>query len=72
MEQNLKELSGHMSLTEEEKLKFESCSMLSDTRKKEFTKNYLTRTVSEIATAHKDDSDSNSDQDVEILKSTKI
>ena len=63
MEKNLKELPEHMRMTAEEKLKFESVFLAYKSMKKEFSRNYLKRIVSEVVKAHENDTESDEDED---------
>jgi hypothetical protein len=65
MEATLKKLPEHMRLSEEEKYRFDGIKGV----RKEFIKNYLKAAVDEVIEAHRDDTDTESDEDTEILKS---
>ena len=72
MEKTLKELPEYMRLTEDEKAKFEGMFKAFKGLKKEFVTTCLKKVVDEVIKGHESDTDSENDDDVEILKSIKI
>ena len=74
MEATLKKLCipKHMRLSEEEKCRFDGMFQAIKGVRKEFIKNYLKAAVDEVIEAHRDDTDTEGDEDTEILKSIRL
>ena len=71
--QSLKKLPDFMRMTDLEKSRFDVMFKAIRGVRKDFVHRYLKEVVGEVINAHKDDSDSGSeDEGVEILKSIKL
>ena len=70
MDTHLKQLPDDMRMTDEEKVKLDGVFKAFKDVKKEFSRNYAKNTMNEVVKAREDSTDS--DEDVEILKSIRI
>ena len=72
MKQSLKQLPDFMRLTDLEKARFDGLFKVVRGVRKDFVNRYLKEVATEVVTAHKDDSDSENEEGVKILKSFKL
>ena len=72
MEGTLKKLPEFMRLTDEEKAKFDGMFKATRGVRKDFVNRYLKEVVAEVSIAHKEDTDSENEEEVDILKSFKL
>ena len=72
MEGTLKQLPDFMRLTDQEKARFDGMFKAVKGVRKDFANRYLKEVVNEVIAAHKDDTDSQTAEDVKILKSFKL
>ena len=72
MEGALKTPPEFMRTTDEEKSRFEGMFQAMRGVRKEFVNNYLKKVVDEVVEEHKNDTDSSSDSDVEIMKGIQL
>ena len=72
MEATLKNLPEFKRLTDDEKCHFDGMFKAMKCVRKDFVNQYLKEVVSEVVVAHKEDKDSDNNEDDEILKSFKL